>query len=106
MSKKSELFRYHSCRFNILRCKERTARVVLHREFNIMFSFTLESSFQGYYDSDRITHDFLPSHLFQIGDILSQSLFEYVFMKEEEDRTFEQRKKNRQKGLKIKPKRN
>jgi hypothetical protein len=58
MSEQTEMFRFFSCKFRIQRSKEKTARVVLWREFNIMNCFTLEASFHGYFDKERETKDF------------------------------------------------
>jgi len=58
MSEQTEMFRFFSCKFRIQRSKEKTARVVLWREFNIMNCFTLEASFYGYFDKERETKDF------------------------------------------------
>ena len=58
MSEQSEMFRFYACKFRIEKSKEKTARVVLWREFNILNCFTLEASFQGYFDSERLTHCF------------------------------------------------
>ena len=52
MSEQSEMFRYFACKFSAHRSKERTARVVLHRTFNIMNCFTLEASFHGYFGEE------------------------------------------------------
>ena len=52
------MFRFYACKFRIQKSKEKTARVVLWREFNILNCFTLEASFQGYFDSERLTHCF------------------------------------------------
>jgi len=52
------MFRFYACKFRIEKSKEKTARVVLWREFNILNCFTLEASFQGYFDSERLTHCF------------------------------------------------
>ena len=52
------MFRFFSCKFRIQKSKEKTARVVLWREFNIMNCFTLEASFHGYFDKERETKDF------------------------------------------------
>ncbi|MCP6769919.1 hypothetical protein NL529_34235, partial [Klebsiella pneumoniae] len=41
------IFKFKECRFRIEKAKESTARVVVFRDFNIMNSFTLESSFFG-----------------------------------------------------------
>ena len=49
------MFRFFSCKFRIQKSKEKTARVVLWREFNIMNCFTLEASFHGYFDKERET---------------------------------------------------
>lgn len=58
MSEQSEMFRYYSCKFRLQRSKLKTARVVLWREFNITNCFTLESSFQGFFNHERKTNDF------------------------------------------------
>ena len=58
MSEQTEMFRFFSCKFRIQRSKEKTARVVLWREFNIMNCFTLEASFHGYFDKEREKKDF------------------------------------------------
>ena len=44
---RSNLFSLKDSRFNIEKCKESTARVVIFKEMNIMNSFTLECSFFG-----------------------------------------------------------
>lgn len=41
------MFDFSSCRFTIERAKESTARVVLYREFGVLNSFTLESTYCG-----------------------------------------------------------
>ena len=78
MSEQTEMFRFYSCKFRIQASKEKTARVVLWRDFNIMNCFTLEASLHGYFDSTRDTADFVHSHFFKIGKILGKSLFEYM----------------------------
>lgn len=44
---RNSLFSLKDSRFNIEKCKEATARVVVFKEMNIMNSFTLECSFFG-----------------------------------------------------------
>jgi len=61
------MFRYFASRFKIEKSKEKTARVVLHREFNIMNCFTLEASFLGYFNKDRLTKDFTAKKLETMG---------------------------------------
>ena len=59
MGEETEMFRFYSSKFRIEKEKEKTARVVLWREFNILNCFTLEASFQGYFDKNRQTTCFL-----------------------------------------------
>jgi hypothetical protein len=48
LSAKNHMFDFSSCRFNIEASKESTARVVMYREFGILNSFTLESTYCGF----------------------------------------------------------
>lgn len=61
------MFRFFASRFKIVKSKEKTARVVLHREFNIMNCFTLEASFLGYFNRSRVTMDFTIPKLEKMG---------------------------------------
>jgi hypothetical protein len=47
LSLQNSIFDLNSCRFNIERTKETTSRVVLYREFGVINSFTLESTYCG-----------------------------------------------------------
>lgn len=58
LSEKTSMFRFFASKFKIEKSKEKTARVVLFREFNILNCFTLEASFLGYFNHKRITKDF------------------------------------------------
>ena len=51
----SEMFRFHSCKFNVEAIKTRCARVIFNREFNIMNCFTLEASMFGFINKQRRT---------------------------------------------------
>jgi len=86
MSEQSEMFRFYSCKFRIQRSKEKTARVVLWREFNIMNCYTLEASFHGFFDRERETKEFVHSHLLQVGKMLASTIFEYALMRDDEER--------------------
>ena len=50
---KNHNFDFSSCRFNIESSKESTARVVMFREFGIINSFTLESTYCGFDIGDK-----------------------------------------------------
>ena len=80
------MFRFYSCKFRIQRSKERTARVVLWREFNIMNCYTLEASFHGFFDRERETTEFQHSHLLKVGKMLANTIFEYMLMRDDEER--------------------
>ena len=47
MKKNCEDFSFNNCQFGIIKQKESTGRVVVHKEFNIQNSYTLECSFCG-----------------------------------------------------------
>jgi len=95
MSEKSELFRFFSCKFRVAPCKETTARVVLWNEFNITNCFTIEASFHGYFNKERVTLDFDQSHFLDIGEVLASSIFEYLIITEQEARTSKDRRLHR-----------
>ena len=47
LSQNSPIFDFNSCKFNIEKSKETTARVVLRKDMHIVNSFTLESTYAG-----------------------------------------------------------
>lgn len=49
------MFRFYSCKFRIEKSKEKAARIVLWREYDVMNCFTLEASFHGYFDEEHNT---------------------------------------------------
>jgi hypothetical protein len=51
-----------------------------------MNCFTLESSFFGYFSEKRETVCFSIRDFEKVGEILAKSLFDYVMLKEEEER--------------------
>ena len=66
---KTEMFRYYSWKFRCEKDKARTARLVIWKEYNIMNWFTLESSFLGWFNAERITHNFDEKIFKEIGHI-------------------------------------
>ena len=55
LSENSDMFRYYSSKFRNEKSKQKAARLVIWKEFNIMNSFTLEASFHGWIKPDRTT---------------------------------------------------
>jgi hypothetical protein len=80
------MFRFFSSKFKIEKSKEKTARVVLWREFNIMNCFTLEASFLGYFNKDRKTKDFTCESFEKMGKKLGIALYEYIMIKEDDEK--------------------
>lgn len=101
LSEETNKFRFFSCKFRIERSKEKAARIVLWREFDIMNCFTLEASFHGYLNEERETVEFTPVMLESMGEHLVNSLYEYFLILEEEDRQRKLKELNRKKKTKL-----
>jgi len=86
LSEETEMFRYHSCLFTNEKSKEKAARIVLHKEFNICNCFTLEASFHGHFGKDKVNHEFSMKNYEEMGASLVNSLYEYVMIVEEDER--------------------
>ena len=67
LAERSDMFRYAACKFKNEKSKRKTARLVLAKEFGVVNSYTLESSFFGYIDGERGTRHFTTSRLEEIG---------------------------------------
>lgn len=56
------------------------------REHNIINCFTIEASFQSYLNSIRENVDFTPSSYEKMGQIIGRALYEYVMIKDEDEK--------------------
>lgn len=75
------MFSFKDCRFRVTPDKSSTARVVAWSEFNIMNSFTMETSFFGYYDEESQKNvPFSIKDLEFLGEKLCESFLEYYFI--------------------------
>ncbi len=79
LARKTPLFSYHDCKFRVESDKQRTARVVVWKEFAVTNSFTLESSFFGYARGDEITPYRIEDY-HALGEALLCSLLEYHYV--------------------------
>ena len=52
LSQKNKLFQFNDCKFANEREKESTARLVMFREFSVINSYTLESTFYAPYSKE------------------------------------------------------
>jgi cytosolic carboxypeptidase protein 2/3 len=102
ISDETEMFRFHSCKFQNEKSKGKAARITLYKQFGIFNSFTLEASFHGYYTKDKVTHEFTEALYEQMGACLVNSLYEYVLLLEEDERRKHIKKLERLKLKKIK----
>jgi hypothetical protein len=85
LAHKSPLFNYRECRFGVRNDKQRTARVVIWKEFGVTNSFTLESSFYGYLRANTVI-TFNIVDYFALGEALLSSLLEYHYLVKELER--------------------
>lgn len=60
LSEETDMFRYHSCRFQNEQSKAAAARIVINKRFNVTNCFTLEASFHAYFDRDNVNYEFTP----------------------------------------------
>ena len=67
LSENSDMFRYYSSKFRNEKSKQKAARLVVCKEFDIMNSFTFETSFHGYLHADRTTVVFEEDNLRDLG---------------------------------------
>ena len=67
MGDATNMFRYYSCKFRNEKSKQKAARLVVCKEFDIMNSFTFETSFHGYLHADRTTVVFEEDNLRDLG---------------------------------------
>lgn len=56
------------------------------KELGINNSFTFEASFHGYFDKEKVNHEFTPEMYEEVGAKLVNSLYEYMMILEEDDR--------------------
>jgi hypothetical protein len=73
-SKKHPSFSLDDCNFNIQKDRESTGRVVVRKEYNVLNSFTLESSFLGPDKGMYKDCHFTPEQLKDVGKAFCLSL--------------------------------
>lgn len=100
ISEQTPKFRYFSCKFRIERSKEKAARIVLWREFQIMNCFTFEASFFGGLDNFRHIEEFTPQSLEKMGEHLANAMYEYLLIQEQEDKQKKVKEGNKKKKKK------
>ena len=77
-SKNSENFSFNGCNFVVQKARESTARVVMWREFNLINSFTLETTFCGPTDGRYQDCHFTISILKECGRLFCRTLLDYA----------------------------
>lgn len=77
-SKNYENFRFDSCNFVVQKAREATARVVMWKEFNLINSFTLETTFCGPTEGRLQDCHFTISTLRECGKNFCKTLLDYA----------------------------
>jgi hypothetical protein len=77
-SKNSENFSFNGCNFVVQKARESTARVVMWREFNLINSFTLETTFCGPTSGRYQDCHFTISILKESGRLFCRTLLDYA----------------------------
>lgn len=73
----SDLFSFADCEFGMQKTKESTARIVIYKEFEIVNSYTIESSFCGADFGKYRDFHFNPNHLQEIGRDFCDTLLDF-----------------------------
>lgn len=81
---KSPLFRYNSCKFRNERSKRKAARLVIWKEFKLANSYTVEASFYGYLNAERVTIPFSEDLLLGAGQAIAEGISEYIHLQDAE----------------------
>lgn len=82
------MFSFEDCCFAVQKSKETTGRVVMWREFNLINSFTLESSFMGPNRGVNVGLHFNPTMLQTMGRLFCKTLVDYVKDQERVNRVY------------------
>lgn len=77
-SKNSENFSFNNCNFVVQKARESTARVVMWKEFNLINSFTLESTFCGPSEGRYQDCHFTIAILKECGMLFCKTLIDYA----------------------------
>lgn len=84
LAERTQMFRYQACKYRQEPDKVNAARFVISREFCVMNSLTLESSFYGFINSERRTIEFCRAFYERMGQNCVQACAEYTRLLEEE----------------------
>ena len=97
IGERTDMFRYFSSKFRVSKNKKKAARAVMHKEFKIGYSYTLETSYYGYLNANRETMPFNCESLFILGEKFARSILEYTTMLEKDYQKCQLRKNTRAK---------
>lgn len=75
VSERTEMFRFFSCKFKFEKYKENCARLAIWKDFNITYTFTIETSSFAFLNRDTI--HFNTGLLQEFGECMVHSLFEF-----------------------------
>ena len=84
LSERTEMFRFHSCRFRYEWSKRNTARLAIARQFKIPICYTVEASLHGYLNASRETIAFNEENLKKSGQHIARGILQYLELRDEE----------------------
>jgi len=84
LSGQTQMFRYSACRFKRENSKLNAARLVISKEFGVVNSLTLESSFYGFLNEERKVFEFCSKFYEKMGEHLMRALYQYERLATEE----------------------
>lgn len=96
LSKKTDIFRYYSCKFKSEKSMRQSARLVMSQNLNIKYTYTMENSLYGYIDQERNSHSFKPHNFKDLAKDLIESI--YKFTKYTDPRKYQKSPKGRHKN--------
>lgn len=98
LSEISEMFRYYSCKFRNDWSKRKAARLVIAKEQCLPYSYTIEASAFGFFNSERVTVSFDQPILLTIGEQILTSILQFIDLRNDELKNKELRAEMRRKN--------
>jgi len=77
LAKSAEIFSFADCSFKVQKSKEATGRVVVHKEFGIANSYTVEASFAGTDNGEHKFQHFTTLQLEALGHHFCETILDY-----------------------------
>lgn len=84
LSENTEVFRYYSCKFRNEWSKRKAARLVIAKEHSLAYTYTIEASAYGYFNSDRQSIPFNSNNLQNMGECILTTILQFIDLRNDE----------------------